>query len=618
MVSFDIDSSAMGAAAKGELKRPNPLYHSAIFIIVTEFCERVAYYGFAGSLVLFFQEELDMSNADADVQFSIWSGMAYCTPLIGGFLADKYMGRYWTILIFSTIYLLGLLVVVVGADPKNINEGVFFFGMYTIALGTGGIKPNVSTLGADQYDDRYPEERKGKESFFNYFYWSINLGACFSYTFVAYVCQYGLKGLGGKEYAFVVGYSLPTIMMTLAIAIFVYGTPRYENTALPSGGAGSKLEQSVLICYEALWTRRNEFDSDRHEHKLDLASVEHGGSFKANDVGCVKLLARISPFLGVMVMFWGIYSQMSTAFQNQGCQMDNSIGEDGAEVPVSTLQMFDTIAILVFVPIFDSFIFPYLKNKGFEMTMLEKIGWGFLFAAGAMVVAGFVEVSRQVQARPEGNYLDESARTHASSCIDLDDYNPYQYQKWVDGQDVDKPNNCHQTCDSFNSSGLLLSCISCDNIPQMSHLNIMAQIPQFLLIGVSEILASISSLEFFYSQAPSSMRSVSQSVNLFTTALGAWIIIPLIYLVNSGGSGQAWVPEDLDKGHLDMYFFLLAVLMAINLMVLNRLKAGYVYVNPEQLERLEQEDHSSAGSTDEDHQYVMDKEKDVTNPLVRD
>ena len=74
---------------------------------------------------------MNYSNADADVQYSAWMGVCYVTPLLGGYIADTYLGRYYTILVFISIYLLGL-----------------------VSLGTGGIKPNVSTLGADQFDER--------------------------------------------------------------------------------------------------------------------------------------------------------------------------------------------------------------------------------------------------------------------------------------------------------------------------------------------------------------------------------------------------------------------------------------------------------------------------------
>ena len=138
------------------------------FIIITEFCERLAYYGFAGSLVLLFQTQLHLSNEDADVQYSAWSSMCYVTPLLGGFIADTYLGRYRTIILFCSLYLFGLILVVVGCIPGQVSGTLIFTAMYIIALAAGGIKPNVSTMGADQFDDRFSQDRKEKESFFNW------------------------------------------------------------------------------------------------------------------------------------------------------------------------------------------------------------------------------------------------------------------------------------------------------------------------------------------------------------------------------------------------------------------------------------------------------------------
>ena len=80
-------------------ERKSVLKNVVGFIIVTEFCERVAYYGFAGSLVLFFQVKMNMTNGAADVQYSAWSGLSYITPLLGGYLADAVLGRFNTIVV---------------------------------------------------------------------------------------------------------------------------------------------------------------------------------------------------------------------------------------------------------------------------------------------------------------------------------------------------------------------------------------------------------------------------------------------------------------------------------------------------------------------------------------
>lgn len=123
---------------------------------------------------------------------------------------------------FASIYLVGLVLVVLGSIPGHVSPIVFFPAIYIITVGTGGIKPNVSTMGADQFDERYSRDRKEKESFFNWFYWSINLGALISYTAVAYICQYGAgPELGGQEWGFFIGYMIPALMMGASVATVI-------------------------------------------------------------------------------------------------------------------------------------------------------------------------------------------------------------------------------------------------------------------------------------------------------------------------------------------------------------------------------------------------------------
>jgi peptide/histidine transporter 3/4 len=107
-------------------------------------------------------------------------------------------------------------------------------------------------------------------------------------------------------------------------------------------------------------------------HLLDKAKTSNGGSYSHLQVEGVKLVTRLTPFLLVMIPFWGIYNQTSTAFQNQGCQMNLLIG--ALEIPVSALNIFDNISILLLVPIFDGYVYPKLKEKGYPLTMLVKMG----------------------------------------------------------------------------------------------------------------------------------------------------------------------------------------------------------------------------------------------------
>lgn len=126
----------------------------------------------------------------------------------------------------------------------------------------------------------------------------------------------------------------------------------------------------MQICFEALWTNRAAQTGT--PHRLDRAKTQHGGSYSELQVEGVKLVTRLMPYLALVVPFWGIYSQMSTAFQNQGCQMNLELA--GTEIPVSALNCFDTLSILMLVPVFDQFLYPYCKKMGYPLTMLQKIG----------------------------------------------------------------------------------------------------------------------------------------------------------------------------------------------------------------------------------------------------
>jgi solute carrier family 15 (peptide/histidine transporter), member 3/4 len=121
-------------------ERKSVLKTKAMYIIATEFCERLAYYGFAGSLVLFFETVLNMSNEDAVNQFYVWNGFVYLTPLIGGYVADTIWSRYTTIKVFALMYLVGLMMFNAGTIPGVDSAALVFLAIYIIALGAGGIK----------------------------------------------------------------------------------------------------------------------------------------------------------------------------------------------------------------------------------------------------------------------------------------------------------------------------------------------------------------------------------------------------------------------------------------------------------------------------------------------
>ena len=412
------------------------------------------------------------------------------------------------------------------------------------------------------------------------FFRSINLGALLAYTVVAYICQYGLPGLGGETWGFFVGYLIPTIFLGIGIAVFMSATTKYVKHP----PQGSMVSKALGIMFEAV-VRRGQ--NTNLAHWLDVASKVHGGSYDPNDVESVKYVTRLFPYLAVMIPYWGIYGQTKTAFQIQGCQMNSKLGS--FQLPISAMNIFNNVTILMLVPLFEQYMYPYILSTGWNFSMLVKIGLGFIFATAAMIMAALIEIYRIQNVPAEGKYDDADARDNISPCRNIDDYDPYKYVGWIQGTEDDQPANCwtiaSDACSNLDPSQFTTACVDCDYIPQMSTISIFWQIPQFVLIGISEIFASITSLEFFYSQAPQSMRSVSQALNLFTNALGSWLTIPLTLLVNADAN-DPWIASDVNDGHLDYYFYLLASLMCLGLAVFVHLAYKFVYVSADELDAL--------------------------------
>ncbi|KAL6660241.1 hypothetical protein ACP70R_002363 [Stipagrostis hirtigluma subsp. patula] len=148
------------------------------FIVVYELFERMAYYGIASNLVIYLTDKLHQGTVEASNNVTNWSGTVFLTPLLGAYVADAYLGRYWTFVLGSAIYFMGMVLLTLSVSlpalkpppcdgsvcppASALQLGVYFGGLYIVAFGNGGTKPNISTIGADQFDEFDPREKMHK------------------------------------------------------------------------------------------------------------------------------------------------------------------------------------------------------------------------------------------------------------------------------------------------------------------------------------------------------------------------------------------------------------------------------------------------------------------------
>ena len=157
------------------------------------------------NLVNYFKR-LGASASTSAIGVSVSGGCSYLATLVGGWIADAHLGRYRTICASVIVYLCGLVLLTMSAVIPGIrvDDGtqanawqwmLLIICLFLVAAGTGGIKPNVSAFGADQFDDSRERDREEKKSFFNWFYVFINIGGLLAATVVVYVQDQGLWGV---------------------------------------------------------------------------------------------------------------------------------------------------------------------------------------------------------------------------------------------------------------------------------------------------------------------------------------------------------------------------------------------------------------------------------------
>ena len=238
------------------------------------------------------------------LMFSHSLGTCYLVPLLGGWLADTYLGRFNTIYGSSLLYVVGTLLLAVvslkndmlkellgknAAHDKAARLVYFVLALVMIAFGTGGIKANVSPFGADQVQQDGP---RAIQAFFNWFYWFINIGSLIAFTVVVWI----------QQCKFFYGYAITAGTMFLAVLAFLAGRNKYLTK--PPGG--SQLTEITKILCEARRNRKQNTGG-----WLDGAKSTFGGKFTRAQVEDVKSLLRVIAVFFLFILYWTIYFQVS-------------------------------------------------------------------------------------------------------------------------------------------------------------------------------------------------------------------------------------------------------------------------------------------------------------------
>jgi proton-dependent oligopeptide transporter, POT family len=314
------------------------------YIIGNEAAERFNFYGMRAVLVVFMTKYLTdrsgqlapMSENEASAAYHWFLFANYFFPMLGAIISDAFWGKYWTILRISLVYCLGSVVLALDHTRLGLT-----LGLTLIAIGSGGIKPCVSSHVGDQFG---PDNQHLLSRAFGWFYFSVNFGSFFSILLIPWLLEH---------YGPLPAFGVPAVLMLSATVIFWSG--RYTFAHVPPGGR-------VFL--------RETFNRE------GLAA-----------------LGRLAVLFIFVAIFWSLWDQSGGEWVLQAEKMDLHFA--GITWIASQIQAVNAIMILAFIPLFQYLIYPAI-NRVFPLTPLRKIGLGLIVTGLSFLVSAWIE--RQIAA----------------------------------------------------------------------------------------------------------------------------------------------------------------------------------------------------------------------------
>lgn len=411
--------------------------------------------------------------------------------MFAAYIADEYWGRYKTICVAIGIAIIGHIILVISAIPSVIVHestcfGVFMLGLVIMGLGTGAFKPNISPLIVEQIPlttmvvKKFPSGQSvivdptiTQSRIYHYFYLFINIGALIGQIGMVYAEKY---------VGFWLSFALPTIIFLTCPFVMWWGRKRYQQKP-PAGSVLGKAFKTLFLALKGRWSL-NPVTFWKNTHRGDMWNsvkpsnipVEQRPKWMTFDDAWVDEVRRGFAACAVFTwypLYWLCYGQLTNNFTQQAATMTLH------GVPNDVVNNLDPFALIIFIPICDQFLYPGLRKAGINFSAIKKITVGFWLASLAMIWAAVVQYYI---------YKTSPCGSQANSC--------------------------------YTDDGAIIP----------APLNVWIQTGCYVLVAFSEVFASITSLEYAYSKAPRSMRSMIQAIALFTNAISAAIAEALVPL----------------------------------------------------------------------------------------
>ncbi|XP_028027891.1 peptide transporter family 1-like [Bombyx mandarina] len=352
-----------------------------IIIILAEFCERFSYSGMRAFLTLYLRSKLGYTDDGATETYHVFSTLVYVFPIIGGILADNYLGKFRTILYMMFVYAAGNILVAITAIPHFALPGRLctLIGLFMITVGTGGIKPCVTAFGGDQF--KIPEQESHLAAYFSIMYFNLCVGSLIAKT-VSPIMRSEVHCFGEKD-CYSLAFGAPGLVVLMSIVIFVSAKNKYIIKK-PEGNVVIDFVKCVSLGVKNAVLKRNR--SNKHTHWLDTTQNRYDKRF----IRDIKKTLSIVMLFTVLPVFWSLLDQLGSRWTLQATKMDGRFGF--VTIKPDQMQVLVPVWILILIPVSQKFVYPYLEKRNILKNPLNKLTLGGVLAGVAFIASALLEI----------------------------------------------------------------------------------------------------------------------------------------------------------------------------------------------------------------------------------
>ncbi|CAL5439738.1 unnamed protein product [Camellia sinensis] len=557
------------------------------FIIANDALVKVASYGLSANMILYVMGDYHIGVTQATNILFLWSAATNFFPLVGAFISDSYLGRYLTIGLGCITSLLGIVVLWLTAmipqarpphcnlykesckSPSSAQYAILLGSFALVSIGAGGIRPCSIAFGADQLNNR-----AGRQKFFSWYYAATAVAVLFVSTGIVYL----IDRTGWK-----IGFGILAILMFLSALSFFLASPIY----IKQKATLSLFTSLVQVMVVSFKNRRVAFPSQTSilgYHNKGSTLSEPTNKLRFLNKACIirnpedltpdgaasnpwklctveqveelKSLVRVMPLWSSVIMMSINVSQGSFQLL-QAKSMDRHV-TSSFSIPAGSFGMFTIASAVLWIIIFDRVILPLsskIKGKPAHVGLKMRMGLGLFCSFLAMAVAATVEHFRKTKAIESG-FLN-------------------------------------------NPLGVI-------------PMSAMFLVPQQVLNGMADAFNAVAQNEFFYSELPKKMSSIAMcmaGLGMTMASLLASVLIHTVDKLTRRGGKESWLSNNINKAHYESYYWLLAIMSAINIFYFLRCSWAYGPCSNEGLftHRHEGEELSEIGNGDNKEEEEMSK-----------